>query len=1106
MDNDISMRSPSSVVEALEYLQKSNNVHFLRAVKHFLHPAIQCFADQSRSRVRDTSNLGRCWVAISRLMIDLFVPNIPIDPAAAHRCASEFWRQEESTLCVQIQLQRRYETLTTGNSSNAVILYLNTRLKEVRERLSQLAMVPLLGRQSIPQLHAFWSEIFQFQTQVISPSKIDSLLDLFDTGNTSAVMREQVIQESIAGFCQRMESTYPEFADIRNPLQLALLYLRLGLRLIAHSFSVKIASTGSWSDISTALVAFPLVRSTAIILTPSAYSGTSSVTPFQHVLLNTAAITVERSLGVDVVTHINDLETLYEQAFRLWSIDRAKDDQKNLESQSLYRRKSLDHDAANEHEVEEREFLELFPNFEDVIDREDRSHSLFGRQDSGYVNLPQIQLLVDLHHMLWSNPKGTSSQASQKFQTIRTAALESLLELHPTSLPEALDNESLVFQFDLLHGRLCELQRHGTDKNLYSFYNDANVLEVKKATVIVESLKLRLETLIHEWPDQMVLQHLKSRCDGVLGLDLHSSVAQVLSALEQLLLQTQDWEIYANRENTLKNHQQSLTALIVDWRRLELSCWQVLLQSQARMFAERTSESWFRLYDICVRGPLAATDEESREGSGALVQYLDQFKHLLDDFVRSSSLGQYLPRMRLLQTFEAYIGSLARSKHGEPSVTLHRVQHLLHTTLRYYKLFSPHIMGSLSDRRAALEKEIQGFIKLASWKDVNVHALKQSAQRTHHNLYKIIRKFRDVMRQPITEFLQPVLAEMSENMCTGNDSLSTNTRASMSIEQPTFPTHDTNSAPHLDNLGRTYLIFNSTIANRIEKSLDLHSALPLDNLTTEIIVAAKGLASESVPKDLSDSRRQKLQKALLVRKRKAWSDLLKELKRNGLSSNVKADVLRRQSDSLWIKEQPILPITLISTVKVDLYFDRLHASLPSLRTSLSDHHSDVTTRELQRGIMFLESGFTYALEARSRYVVVASLYHECLLTLILNPSLAGSLGAYTEFRKLASRLQTLATASNTVAFDVPLHGAICRIKNVACKLTNALEEVVRAVKTFYDLQSSSDIASRLMETVQTTASACNTSRDRLAQLTLDVGDHSSSVLLDSECFTFCIAV
>jgi len=282
-------------------------------------------------------------------------------------------------------------------------------------------------------------------------------------------------------------------------------------------------------------------------------------------------------------------------------------------------------------------------------------------------------------------------------------------------------------------------------------------------------------------------------------------------------------------------------------------------------------------------------------------------------------------------------------------------------------LFSPQIVASLLEQRATLEREIQAFIKLASWKDVNVHALKQSAQRTHHNLYKIVRKFRDVMRQPITNHLQPIFAGDSECKHMNMDPCAD---LSTATGQPSFPPGDAAlTAAHLIDLDRTYQKFDFFITNRIRRSTQTHSSFIIDDLATNIIVTSKGLAGEFIPKELSAEKRVKQHKALLVRKRKAWSDLLKELKRSGLSVNLKPDILQQQSDSLWIREQPVFSTAatkLISTVKMDLYFDRLHAGLPQLRTSLSEHHSDVTTKDLQRAVTLLESGFAHALEARSR--------------------------------------------------------------------------------------------------------------------------------------------
>jgi len=459
--------------------------------------------------------------------------------------------------------------------------------------------------------------------------------------------------------------------------------------------------------------------------------------------------------------------------------------------------------------------------------------------------------------------------------------------------------------------------------------------------------------------------------------------------------------------------------------------------------------------------------------------------------------------MRLLQTFESYVGLLAVASKAQESMTHRRVQRLLHATWRYYNLASPQIVASLSEQRAMLEKEIQAFVKLASWKDVNVHALKQSAQRTHHNLYKIVRKFRDVLRQPITAHLQPKLAGDTE--CKPME-IDPNTNLPVATEQPSFPAKDMAlAASHLLDLDRTYRKFDSFITNRIQRSIQLHSAVAVDDLATEIIVTAKSLASTSIGKDLSTPKRAKQQKALLVRKRKAWNDLLKELKRGGLSVNSKPEVLRRQGDPLWIREQPVLLTTAahsIPTARVDLYFDRLHAALPQLRTSLSDHHSDVTTRELQRGIMLLESGFALALEARSQYVYLLSAPFS-VLTMCLKCSLAGTLEVYAKFNQLSHRLHTL-SISKTTAFDLPLFDEISRFRTIACKLTDALNEVVCALITNDDLQSTSSLASLILEDVRTTATAASESRDRLFELMLDLDVNSTLILVDSTSFVLMI--
>jgi midasin len=423
--------------------------------------------------------------------------------------------------------------------------------------------------------------------------------------------------------------------------------------------------------------------------------------------------------------------------------------------------------------------------------------------------------------------------------------------------------------------------------------------------------------------------------------------------------------MYANRENTLKAHRQTLTNVIIDWRRLELSSWRVLLDSQAKIYASETSTWWFRLYEACVYGALSAGRQEQTEKPEALSEYLDNLIPLLDNFMSSSSLGQFQARLQLLQSFERYLSFMKVAK-SDQEMIFGRVQCVLYTTTQYFNLYSSNLAKILLDQKAGLEKDVQDFIRLASWKDTNVQALKASAQKTHHQLFKVIRKFREVLKQPIRNHLQPQPAGDAEIKQLGE--LKAQGTMDINVPGPHIDEDEANAKVHLAQLKRTFSRYTFLIATRIRPFIHTESARLADNLAIEVISTARELSSIVIPNGLLPEKREKQQKALVVRKRKAWSDLLKELKRAGLSPNPKASVLRNLADERWLREQAILSDEWkeLPTDKIDEYFSRLRAMMPQLRASLANHHSDISTRDLGRGLMSLESGFWMAIDLRQR--------------------------------------------------------------------------------------------------------------------------------------------
>ncbi len=928
-----------------------------------------CLDDESR--LTDIRTLGLGWVALFRFFADLYIPNTPLDPVAMQCARSDFWNAELASLSHEMEVEVARERRITGNFSNGTIDYLDEQIKNAREQLNNLRQVSSRAGRSIPRLREFWSEISQFMSNIVPESRLDHLIVALREKSSGALASEHVIQEAISGLAQRLERVYPEFHDIGKPLQSALLFLRLGLRLVAHTSGCEEGT--AIRNLTYALTTFPSVAGVpALIATDiSGDIHAAEWSAFESVLLTLSSIAFEAELGVSMQSCTVAMERVYEKAVRLWLIEQKRREEADSASQSLYRESRVNHVSTRESTLEQEEFLTLFPDYEALLDSGHYQESLAGirarqsaPQGQSYKNANVLVLL----HLGILIPESHPSSALAHLSDLRAVFLAAILDKHQNNLPETLDRRTFSHQISLLGVRHRDLHRFHKAVQPYNFYVDSHVPEIRRATAAVESLKQRLEGLIQEWPDQMVLRHLNDRCTQVLNLNIQSPVAKVLAILEHLLLQTDDWEMYANRENTLRNHRQELIELIISWRRLELSSWRGLLRTEAIAFEERVSDWWFRLYDAAIRGVLEIAEHNGSEG---LEDYLDHLVPLLDGYLKSSPLGQFSRRLDLLRSFGLFLQYLSLTKSEQAGEPLRRVQCIIHSTQAYYSQFLSAIASSLSSQERDVEAEIQGFIKIASWKDVNVQALRASVKKTHHQLYKVIRKYRDIMRQPVADLLRLEPAFPPEMLSETSIILSP---LPPSAIDSNFRCHATpgDGPAHLRDLHRTYAKFDSLIAERIDPCFKSRPSRDLDDLTEQIMSTAKELSSVSLPASGTAERRLKLWKALLVRKRRVWSDFVKELKTAGLSTNVRSTVLHRQKNDRWLREQP-------SPIAADSYyasiqnsercFVRLQGLLPSLRASLANHHEDVPTQELQRSVMLLESALSLSLSCRSESVL-----------------------------------------------------------------------------------------------------------------------------------------
>jgi midasin len=327
-------------------------------------------------------------------------------------------------------------------------------------------------------------------------------------------------------------------------------------------------------------------------------------------------------------------------------------------------------------------------------------------------------------------------------------------------------------------------------------------------------------------------------------------------------------------------------------------------------------------------------------------------------------MGQFHSRLQLLRSFETMLQLLEADKAARGSLAIRRVHRTVSSLVSHYSLADSQIAGELAKGRAPLQKDIMDYIKLASWKDVNVLALKQSAEKTHRHLHRCVRKYRDLLRTPVTLSLNPATEPRGD--------INLAWAVTWPQREYHFPISSrTNAAPHLLHLPRTYSRFNAILKQNLAKRFDGSDAVILENVACQIFDTLGSFTSVAFP--IEAKAREKAIKSLSSRKRRALSDLSKELRRLGVPPNVQLDAQARQESRSKLFEVALplinandLVITIAS--KGDRYYHQLIDGLQAARSSMSNHHSDFTTRDLQHLLSLTESLFSKALLARERCV------------------------------------------------------------------------------------------------------------------------------------------
>lgn len=888
----------------------------------------------------DLASIGRFWLGLSRVLIELYVTNIPIDPAVRRVLLGDVLSAQLADLEQELHAIEHGERLTKGISDSHRVSSLKDRLEAVSTEKGTLG--PSIDRSTdAGRLATLFSEVHSFMDDAFSASSLESLGQSLHSGHPQALERERGLQISSVAFIQRLHSNYSDLQDLVAPVITAVEFGRFGMRTLARDLELRIASP------SASVVDATRFPACVVDVKPaSASSMPTNKADLRDLFLSAIALTTPEISGTTRGTELQLIDSLG-SLYQAWSDIRQREQQDEQASESLYRVKKTDIEVLSDQELEEQEFAKLFPTYDEDEDGEAPVEEVEKAEVDDKLKFDS-DAMITFHHLVMS---ASNSTTGISYQTATDKLLRT--DFVPAAHDEKIDEQSLPLQIRYLYQRLQSLQPATSHPN---FYIEANEPEVRKAHGLILRLIARLDRLIEDWPDQVVPQHIKDRCLAVLTLHTRSPVAKVLNSLEQLLLHTNDWEGYANKENSLAAHQAELSALIVEWRRLELSSWMRLLDDQIKEYVNNDAEWTLRLFGALIPGVASVED---------VGKHLEETLPMITTYLSTSSLGHFGGRIDVLKSLGQICSRLPGSAYAQVST-------LLHNIVQNASLFLPRLLDSLRQQRAVIDKNIKDFVKLASWKDVNVYALKASAVKSHRQLHRAVRKFREVLRQRVA----PILMDHN-SICPQDPPVPTLPNpASTVFPLFTFDQHLVSareqvqpSAPaHLVRLEDTMKRYHS-VHEQVRSHLSPVVGETLDNMSIDIIETAASLA-KATPASLTKEN-AKLVNNLASRKRKAYSDLLKALRASGFSNSVRADQLGKQQNPKWISSLLPLPepptgLELSDVAKIENYHHRLNVLMITLRAAFNGHNPDIASQDLERGIGFAESVFASALVEKQK--------------------------------------------------------------------------------------------------------------------------------------------
>lgn len=892
--------SAESLTKYCNVFRKYGYTAYADIFETYFMPSLLNLVKVSRKRI-----LGECFLLTACGFIMLYMPDSAYDPAAVdHILYNDFLELQKLIANIKESFDMA-RTQFFGDSAITAEKY----LPQVES--NSITEVPRVFRDSRPTEKLF-EEWHQFFSSYVDKEHINFMLKTASEISEKANSQINNFMKNATYFVLRLKENHLRFSDLNDILAGFVDGLKLGLFLMHEGARESSISSPSSLWISDASVIYSPLRLRFTFESTQEAVRKVSVNDFDAERIYAYLLLLFKS-----PSHTNidgDPETFNEILMALyyrWSLRVLKEQEKESNETGIYKFADSAMDA-------EADFRKLFPDSDQIMDLS-ASGSIASSEDSS-----DVYYAIAKAYMAKFNSDSVVS--AEDISNASIDAFQSLKRVQKVSASAKNSASTLITIFSLLNK---SYEQFGTTKKSseIDFYHGYDFSQTRTAVSVIRKVQISVAELLKKWPEHATLSELFRICTEFMEYSSSTPIFRLLAKTEQIFTFIAEWEKYAHSGVSMASLYRSVSELIVSWRQLELASWKQVFVNEEMAIEKRIGKWWFYLFETIIVPAMnnEIYDEELE------VKILSA----INIFLSQATYGELSYRLDLLMAFAKHLERLA------PELTL---RSSLLNIITFFEQFLGQISYSISATRKDLEKKVTEIILLASWKDINIDALKQSSRRSHNNLYKIIRKYRDQLMKPVKPLIEEGLS--SSNKVDFKMTISVKTM----IKLPA----DISLVNRLCSEVSAWTERNTRLkdSTRVEKNMrvyvsDIESVefKSLHDYAKNIIERAEYLRKETP--SIYTKENKKIIGSLKNEKHKLLSDTIKDLKTMGLRLSMTADV---QSALPYVTAILATSQSLEGTsfCDCDAFYFRILDLLPRLRVSVAEVHADIKPSDSQK--------------------------------------------------------------------------------------------------------------------------------------------------------------